>query len=383
MGSMGGEDATTWEAQLIDETKTQISNTVNMYLAAKAAGHELSDEDKAAIDDAVKNVKDSAKANGYNFFGLTTDWFLADYFGNGCTMENYRAFAEMTQLCASYAETKEPEFEPSDEEVAAEYDKNANNYDLISYTLHTVSAEADGKDEEDKDTYSDEAIAAAKEQADAAAKSFPTEGTSSQTKSYANATQAINEEAAKWLFDTARKAGETAVFTTADGHTNYVVRYDERETNEYNLANAYVISFAYDAADAAEQVNAKKFEALCDGLADGISEEDFVARAEKNEFAAQVRPVDRHAALSEEIISFLYDDTRKDGDVLTLANEETSTYFVIRFVSFAEENYQTQLVTESLHHAAEDAWFDEIYATNTASTDDEALANAYTDRTYG
>lgn len=379
MGSFGSEDGPTWEAQLIDETKSQISNTVNLYLAAKEAGHTLTDDDKAAIEENVKSVKKSAKDNGYNFFGLTTDWFLADYFGKGCNLENYREFAELTQLCQSFAEAKEADFLPSADDIKAEYAENANDYDLVTYALYTVNAAADGKDENEADTYSDDAIAKAKADADAAAKSLPEEAAVA-TKNYANITSSINEDAAKWLFDGARKEGDTSVFSSAEGKTYYVVRFDGRDVNDYNLANAYVISFAFDAEG--EQANADKFNALCAGAKDGISEEDFTALAEKNEFSATVSSVNKHA-YNEMITSFLYDSARKDGDIFTLEDTDASAYYVIRFVSFGEKTYQEQLVENALHEEAESAWLNEVYAANTAETVDDIIAFAYTDRTYG
>lgn len=385
MGSFGNEDGPTWEAQLIDETKTQISNTVNLYLAAKEAGHTLTDDDKAAIEEKVKSVKKSAKDNGYNFFGLTTNWFLSDYFGKGCNLDNYREFVELTQFCQSYAEAKEADFLPSADDIKAEYAENPNDYDLVTYALYTVNAEADGKDENEADTYSDEAIAAAKADADAAAKDFPADATVA-TKGYDNVTSGINEDAAKWLFDASRKDGDISVFESAEGRTFYVVRFDGRDVNDYNLANAYVLSFAFDAEGAepaeGELSAAEKFAKLSDGVKDGISEEDFAALAEKYGFTASASPVDRHA-LNEKVTSFLYDSARKDGDILTLEDADSSTYYVVRFVSFAEKTYQEQIVENALHEEAESSWLNEVYAANTADMNADAIAFANTDRTFG
>lgn len=385
MAAFGGDESVTWEDQLISDTKTQISNTVNMYLAAKEAGYTLTEEDNAAIEESMKAIKSSAKSNGYNFFGLTTDWFLADYFGVGCNQKNYREFAELTQICAGFAEQKEADFEPSDDDITAEYAENPNDYDLVTYALLTFNAVSDGTDDDGNATYSDDAIAAAKADAEAAVKAFDGETATVATKGYSSITQSVSEDAAKWLFDTA-KEGEVKMFTSADERTFYVVRFDGKELNDYCLADACVISFAYDAEGAepadGELSAAEKYAKLCDGLKDGISEEDFTARAEDCGMTASTRSVDRYA-MNEQITAFLYDSARKDGDILTLADDESSTYYVIRFNAVEEDTYQKQLVKAALHAELEQTWMDEVYAANTAVEDEAAIANAYTDRTYG
>lgn len=382
MGSLGGEDASSWEDQLISETKTQITNTLNLYYAAKDAGYEMTDESKDAVEESIKGLKETARANGYNFFGLMYDWFTHDYFGPGCTVENYREFAELTQYCAGYAELKEDDFIPSDDEIAAEYAENPNDYDQITYALYTVNAESDGTDEDGNATYSDDAIAAAAEKADGAKAEFP-EDAAVQTKSLSSVTSSYGEEAAEWLFAD-RAEGDIEVFSSEGKRTYYVVKFISREVNDYNLANAYVLSFAFDGEG--ETAAAEKFEKLCKGATNGISEDKFTALAEKNELTATSGSVARHT-YNDEITAFLFDSARKDGDIFTLADESSSTYYVIRFVSFEEDLYQTQLVEEALHHAAEDAWYEEIYKVYTAEVNDNVLANANTDtplgRTFG
>ena len=382
MGSLGGEDAPSWEAQLISETKTQISNTLNLYYAAKEAGYEMTDEDKAAVEESISGLKESAKANGYSFFGLTYDWFTHDYFGPGCTMENYREFAELTQYCAGYAELKEKDFEPSADAIAAEYAENPNDYDLVTYALYTVNAEADVTNEDGTTASSDDAIAAAKEAAEAAKTAFP-EDAAISTKSLSAVTSACGEEAAKWLFAD-RTEGDIEVFASEDGKTQYVVKFIAREFNDYNLANAYVLTIAYDGEG--ETAAADKFASLCKGATNGITEEKFTELAEKNELTASSGSVARHT-YSDEINAFLFDSARKDGDIFTLADDSSSTYYVIRFVSFEEDLYQTQLVEDALHHEAEDAWYTEINAVYTAESKDDVIAFADTDtplgRTFG
>lgn len=392
MGSLGGDSATTWQDHLISETKTQISNTYNLYDAAVKAGYTLNDEDKAAVEESLKGLKSAAKQNGYNFFGLTEDWFVADYFGLGCTMENYRDFAELTQLCSRFSADMEEKFEAdiTADKIAAEYAENANDYDQITYAAYIVNADSDGTDEEGNATFSDDALAAAEAKADEAKAAFPEDEATEQTKGLSSVTSSYGEDAGEWLFAADRAEGETERFASEDGKTQYVLKFVARDVNDYKLANVSTISFAFDAEGAAPADGdisaAEKFDKLVKDAQPGISEEDFAALAEKYGLAANSGAIARHT-YGDEINAFLFSDSSKDGDIFTYADEATSTYYVIRFSSLAEEDYQTQLVRDALHHAAEDAWYEEINAVNTAESNDDVLANADTDtplgRTFG
>lgn len=368
---------------MITQTKTMITNTVNVYLEAKKEGYTLTEEDQKAIDESVSSLKEAARKNGYNFFGLTYDWFCSDYFGMGTTLQTYKDYVELMQYCAGFEKLHEEDFEPSADEIAAEYAANPDDYDVVCYTLYTVSAESDGQDSAGTATYSEDALNAAKEKADAAAKNFPEEGTSFVSRSFSNASSSNGEDAAKWLFSADRKAGDISVFSTSNKVTYYVMRYEERDTNDYNLINCYLTSFPFDAEGAeleeGQIAAADTFKKLSDGVKDGMSEDDFTALLASCGLEPSSRSVDRHSQ-PEAVTDFLFDSSRKDGDVFTFTDEDAGVYYVIRFNSAEEDTYQTTLVKNALHEAAESAWLKDIYDNYTAEITDDALVNAYTDR---
>ena len=376
-GAYAAEDAPSWEEELISETKTQISNIYNLYDAAQKAGYQLTDEDNDIISDSLKALKKSASANGY---GLTPNWFMSDCFGPGCTVENYREYLELVQTAYGYAEQKEADFEPTDEEIAAEYAANPNDYDMITFRYSKFAAESETA-EDGTTSYTDAAKAEAKEKAEAAAKEFPEDAT--ETTLGFSSLSSYGKGADEWLFAAERKDGDIEIFADEEG-TNYtVIRFVARELNDYALVDASVIAFAFDAegTEPAEgTVSAEeKFNAICKGVKDGISVEDFAKVAEKNGASSSDVSATRHT-YSDAINAFLFDETHNDGDIFTIADTERNAYYVIRYGAPQAKTYCESRVADVLHHAAEEAWTQEIYATLTSEFYDDAIVNAYTDR---
>ncbi len=375
---MGAE----YVSDMVTQTQTTITNTINLYLEAKNAGYELTEEDQKAIDDSVNTLKDVAKTNGYNFFGLTYDWFCSDYFGKGCTLKGYREYVELCQYCIGYEESLDEGFNPTAEEIAAEYAANADSYDVVSFTVYTVKAESDGQDSTGTPTSSEEAIAAAEAKANEAAASFPEADAAAATDDFECISGDYGEDAAKWLFSADRKAGDVSVFPTDNKITYYVVRFDARDVNDYNLVNCYISTIPFDAEDAqleAGQLSAADtFKKLCDGAKEGMSEDDYTALLTDCGLEPSSGAIDRHSQ-PEEVTNWLFDGSRKEGDIFTYTDEEAGVYYVVRYNSAEEDTYQTYLVKTKLHDDAKKAWQDDIFDNNTAEIFDDAMVNTYTD----
>lgn len=361
---------------LINQTKTTISNTVNIYLEAKNAGYTLTEDDQKMIDDSVNSLKQAARNSGFNFFGLTYDWFCSQYFGAGCTVQTYRNYLELVQYCIGYQESIDEDFDPSADEIADEYAANPDDYHVVSFSVYTVNAESDGTDENGTATYSDAAKAAAEEKANEAAANFPEDATSA-TDDYECISSDYSEDAAKWLFAADRKAGDISVFPNTAKTAYRVIRYEALDVNDYNLMNAYLLKIPMDTEEG-DHTYADAFKKLCDGAKDGISEDDFTKLAEEAGLSASAGMIDRYSQI-DEVTSFLYDSARKDGDIFTYTDEEAGYYYVVRFNHAEEDTYQTYLVKTKLHNDAKNEWLEGIYDNNTAEVFDEAMVNTYTD----
>ena len=190
--------------------------------------------------------------------------------------------------------------------------------------------------------------------------------------------QIANKELAEWLFDSARKEGDTTVIAQDEEGTTYVtVRFDNRETNDYNRVNGYILTIdrKVEAADAEEGSEATKAEesseasregseetekddekeaeptpdeklaTLKEGLKDGMTDEEFETYVKDLKYSANVRTMDKYSSI-DEINEWLFDPARKAGDTETFETEDT--YYLVRFSSVQEMTYRNELVKNSL-----------------------------------
>jgi hypothetical protein len=174
------------------------------------AGYQLTDEDKANVQNTVDSMKTEASMYGYS----DPDDYMALRFGSYCDMDNFEDYLTVCQYYNSYAEHMNDSFAPSDEEISAEYAANPQNYDTVKFQYAKFSAEAEETDEEDTSatpTYTQDAKNIAKADAAKAASEFPEDAVDG-SGSYTTVNGQIPEEAADWLFDDGRKDGDIETF---------------------------------------------------------------------------------------------------------------------------------------------------------------------------
>lgn len=114
------DDTTSWQEFLIEQGMTLAEQTARLCIAAKAAGFTLPEP----LSDLESVTLETAKENGYG----DTQSYLNAYYGEGATMEGYRAFLEEMALASAYSEQLHTQGEYSDEEIEAFYDSHAADY---------------------------------------------------------------------------------------------------------------------------------------------------------------------------------------------------------------------------------------------------------------
>ncbi len=245
-----------------------------LYEEAKAAGFELDEDGKAEVKETIDSYRDSAKESGYSLGA-----YLKSNFGAGFSEKMFKEAIEKNEIAIHYAEHKKEELGKSitEEELSKEYKDNQKLYDytdLHYYIFKGTALEAEeGESDEalkarqekankelfakvekvaDKvtnlDTFeaavaeyleadskaeTEEAKADTAEQAetaeDAEAKEEAEEETTNTTEvlhaTYDKINSALNDAAADWAFDSARKAGESSMFT--DETDAYIVFVDK------------------------------------------------------------------------------------------------------------------------------------------------------------
>ncbi len=377
-----GEDQT-WEDFFKENTNTSVEQVLNIYDAAVKAGYTLTDDDKTAIDTAVDNLKTEAES-----YGADLKQYMNARFGSGCDLDSYRHYLEIIQTYSGYVNQMNETFKPTAEEVAAEYAENPDDYDLVSYSYKAFSAEGD-TDDDGNTTYTDEAKQANQAEAEALAAELPKaetlpEGVSSATYNKANAVGTLNEAAVEWLFDAGRKAGDTELFPDDEGVKYIVVRFDGRDTNDYQRAMAFVTSISKAVDENAEEgtpTPEDKLAVFDEALKGGMSTEDYAALLEANSYNSTASAVSRQSYTAVEgLQDFLYDTARKEGDIQRF--EDANYYYIVRFDHMEETTYQYSLVESALESKAQEAWFNEASAVNTITLDEELLAHANTNLTF-
>ena len=399
----------TMEDYMKQMTAANLKEILNVYAKAKQDGFKLSDEQQAQIDEELEHLEQDAKSYGFS----SADKYLAARFGADCNTDNYEEYLTLVTTYSAYASKLSDEFKPSSEELNTAYEADKDNFDFVNFTYKTTAAESTKVEAEpgrtsvnpDAETgteaatetpastetvYTDEAKAAAKETAESYTKQMPEDAT---TTSYnkSTATSYLTEEIANWLFDAARKEGDVMVFARDSEETYfYTVRFDSRDTNDYQRVNANIITIAKDKEDANKdsekedaeatkeetQTAEQKRDALIAAIQPGMSDEDFSKAVTALEYNGSTTAYARSYS-NETIRDFLFDESRKDGDLLT-DYEDDNYYYVVRYASKEEQSYRDLLVTNSLWTK----FYEEISSVNEITVDEELLKNANTDLVF-
>ena len=289
------ENNITWADEFLEMALDNAKNNYALYNAAKAAGHSLSDEEKAQSDELFSQLKATAKTYGYN----TSNGYLKALYGSGASLRSYKAYYEVTALASSYYTAYSEKTEAGIDDAALrayEADKmyEYNSYTYASYYM-TVDSFKEGGATNDEGTvvYTDEEIAAAEAALKAAAEALvvpenntleafnaaiaaangseaaTTEATSDEaTKDTASksatATEnkkvkysSVNSAVQEWIRDDARKPGNIAALpysttSTVDGEEvetlkgYYVVLFQEVHDNIFPLKDVRHILVSYE-----------------------------------------------------------------------------------------------------------------------------------------
>jgi len=233
----------TWDDYFMTTAKDSMTWAYTLYDQAVEAGLKLTDEDKASIDENIGAFKQYATQSGF----ASIDGYLSAAFGKGVDTKLYREFMEVQYLASNFYAQKIESYEFSDAEKMAYYAEHSEMYDTITADYVVLKGTADSTittDEDGKETIvepTDEQNAAAMEAARAKAEEMVAAGPDSMDEAedlrdmtdYLKASVAyvLPEEAAEWLFDTARAEGDMKVFENTANV--YVVRFASRDNHDY------------------------------------------------------------------------------------------------------------------------------------------------------
>ena len=156
----------TWADNFLNSAIENIKSTYQLYDLAMKDGFKLSDKEKASIDTAMKNIEVYATYYQYN----NGNAYLRSVYGNGATVESYRAYYEVCAIANAYYTAHADSLEYDDAALRAYEADKMEQYNSYTFAYYYFQAdkflEGGTKGSDGKTTYSDEEKAAAVKKAE-------------------------------------------------------------------------------------------------------------------------------------------------------------------------------------------------------------------------
>lgn len=283
-----GTDADGKEMLLSDYLKNETISALQtykiLYAEAIKAGYKLTDDEQKSIDDQVEELRNTAAENKYSL-----NAYLKASYGNGINEKFLRKQLEMQNIVSRYQSdtSKKLTDSYSAADIKAVYDKDHSAYNAVdartlSFAIETLTAK-DGETSEQLAARQKAAAAKVKAEAEAALKACTSEKAfleqakkkNSSTENYdaesatalneaakSTITSYVSEDAAKWAFDSARKAGDVKLFEVgSDGNvSSYVILYINKGSYAPMASNVrhILISFTDNASSSSEATDEQK-----------------------------------------------------------------------------------------------------------------------------
>ena len=405
------ETGETWADFMLKMAQDNVRSIYALSSAAEAAGHTLSEDEEAGIDDTISTMQLYAQL--YGFSDLET--YLKAMYGKGSTEESYREYCRRSTLANSYYNAYSESLSYDDAALQEAEQDNYDAYSSFTYYSYYLSAskflEGGTTDENGATTYSDEERAAADAAAEAAVKTLtdPETITSPEALDEAIAALSINQgsetpvtstiyedklytsidtDVAAWLAGSRKEGDLTAIaktsvstddsgaeVTTVSGY--YVVWFISRNDNEEPLDNVRHILVAFEggttdsngvttysdeeksaALAGAEDILAqwKAGDATEDSFAALAAENtDDTASAETGGLYEDISPASSYVTAFKE---WALDSSRKPGDTGIVETEYG--YHVMYYCGESALTYRDSMITDDLIEADMEAWYDAL-----------------------
>lgn len=260
----------TWAQLIASAAKDTAVSAYAIYNEAMAAGYEIDDHLQGEIEESMETMQGYADTNGESLGHL-----IERVFGSGCSVSGYRDYLTVMNVAQHYASSLRYDAD----KIAARFDESPEDYTVATYWLYTVSASSfvEADEEGNKADPGDAEKKQAKDDAKAMQKDYDTGKATIRTdNTRASVTSSVNEDAAAWLFDTA-KDGDVKTFENEDGTTYYVLKLVNKD--DYQTINGLELVISADPEDLAEgeETAADKVAAIKASLEADPSEENFRA----------------------------------------------------------------------------------------------------------
>ena len=405
------ETGESWADYYISEAIENARGIYALYDAAIAAGFEMSEEERAVLDDNTAIFQDYADL----FTGGDVDLYLENLYGTGADLESYKAYVDVVGTANAYQTQYYNALSYDDAAVRAYEAAHYNDYTGYTFAYKFISYSNflhDGTEGEDHDesTHTDEEIQAALAESKLVAESLLSATSVTEFDQMISALEIYATEESEdrvvsakaedallpsiltnfreWISAEERESGDTTVVpytsevTNEDGSTStttegyFAVFYESKNENLNHLANVrhLLVKFEGGSTDANgntvysdEEKNAAKLEAealLKEWNEGAKTEESFIALVQEHSddsSAAEGGLFEDITPVSNYVPNFLnwsIDPQREVGDAEVIESEYG--FHVMYYVGDSEMTYRDYMIRNDLKTNDYNAWLEAL-----------------------
>ena len=366
-------DTLTWQDYFEQNAVESLKQNRALIAEAKAAGFTYDTTDE--YNTFKETIKTSAAAAG-----VSDKEYVRSIYGSYATMGRIEEYVKNDMVMNAYYQKLQEDNAPSDDEIQSYYEENKATYDSVDYRLTTIEADlpteptelADPVEETAADTTgttdgtaatdttqdtayqpSDAEIAKAMEDAkvlaDDAEQTVAKDGEAHENEKKSSVNYMISD----WLFDDARKAGDTTVITNDNSHCYYVVAFEKRYLDETPSADVRVIIPTED----------KNGEEILEEWKNGAATEDSFAELCKK-YTQDTSAVENgglfeqvtKTGMTEELSNWIFDSSRQAGDTVAITVSDTTyvLYYIGQDQPEWKINIKNTLVSDTMSQHMQD-----------------------------
>ena len=366
-------DTLTWQDYFEQNAVESLKQNKALMAEAKAAGFTYDTTDE--YNTFKETIKTSAAAAG-----VSDKEYVRSIYGSYATMGRIEEYVKNDMVMNAYYQKLQEDNAPSDDEIQSYYEENKATYDSVDYRLTTIEADlpteptelADPVEETAADTTgttdgtaatdttqdtayqpSDAEIAKAMEDAkvlaDDAEQTVAKDGEAHENEKKSSVNYMISD----WLFDDARKAGDTTVITNDNSHCYYVVAFEKRYLDETPSADVRVIIPTED----------KTGEEILEEWKNGAATEDSFAELCKK-YTQDTSAVENgglfeqvtKTGMTEELSNWIFDTSRQAGDTVAITVSDTTyvLYYIGQDQPEWKINIKNTLVSDTMSQHVQD-----------------------------
>lgn len=366
-------DTLTWQDYFEQNAVESLKQNKALMAEAKAAGFTYDTTDE--YNTFKETIKTSAAAAG-----VSDKEYVRSIYGSYATMGRIEGYVKNDMVMNAYYQKLQEDNAPSDDEIQSYYEENKATYDSVDYRLTTIEADlpteptelADPVEETAADTTgttdgtaaadstqdtayqpSDAEIAKAMDDAkvlaDDAEQTVAKDGEAHENEKKSSVNYMISD----WLFDDARKAGDTTVITNDNSHCYYVVAFEKRYLDETPSADVRVIIPTED----------KTGEEILEEWKNGAATEDSFAELCKK-YTQDTSAVENgglfeqvtKTGMTEELSNWIFDSSRQAGDTvaITVSDSTYVLYYIGQDQPEWKINIKNTLVSDTMSQHMQD-----------------------------